>query len=281
VETLSTQVDPEGRMRHFRLYFYPVARGPELARVVLIRRDITRRTELEQRLTHSQKMASIGELSTYIAHEIRNPVFAIAGFANALLRDEAIGDSSREKLRIILEESRRLDEILKAIINFARPVDPGGSSCDAAAVAREALYAVLSGSGLGRVETTINLAPGLPRTAIDPDLLKQCLINLIVNSREAMPEGGKLRLGARLEGGRVAVSVEDTGAGIPPDIRDKIFSPFFSTKGRVAGLGLAMARKIMEDIGGAVELASSPGKGTSVTLLLPPVLAVAQSAPTA
>ncbi|MDD4732889.1 MAG: ATP-binding protein [Desulfovibrio sp.] len=275
-ETLGTTVDPFGRMHYFRLYTYPIHEDGELTRVVLIRRDITQRTEMENRLQQSEKLASIGELSTYIAHEIRNPLFAISGFANSLMRTETLDETTEQKLNIILAESRRLDEILKNILNFTRPTEQREARCTVLDVARDTLGVMDLAARSQNVRTTLEETQGLPQVQADPELVKQCLINLIKNALEAMPDGGELVVRARLVRGLVGLEVEDTGHGIPAAIRDRVFSPFFSTKGKGAGLGLAMIRKIMDDIGGDVTLSSREGQGTKVTLLLPPMLAVAK-----
>ena len=127
----------------------------------------------------------------------------------------------------------------------------------------------------------LELSDTLPRVAADPDMLKQCIINLATNGIEAMTPDGELRVSTSMSMEYVILSVADNGHGIPVEIRDAIFSPFFSTRGKGAGLGLAMTRKIMDDIGGDVELVSNEGKGTTISLLLPPVLAVAQTPETA
>ncbi|MGE4291553.1 MAG: nitrogen regulation protein NR(II) [Desulfovibrio sp.] len=278
-EALATKVDPFGRMHYFRIYTYPIYENDRLARVVAMRRDITSRTEMENRLQQSEKLASIGELSTYIAHEIRNPLFAISGFANSLLRSENLDDAAREKLDIILSESRRLDEILKSILNFTRPTEQREGQCDLNEVTDETVEVMRIPARSQDVRVFLETSGSLPRVQADPELIKQCLINLIKNALEAMPDGGELRVCTLLRDELAALEVRDTGPGIPAEIRDRIFSPFFSTKGKGSGLGLAMIRKIMDDIGGDVELTSREGQGTCVTLLLPPVLAVAQSEP--
>jgi len=110
-------------------------------------------------------------------------------------------------------------------------------------------------------------------------VVKQCLINLVKNSVEAMPEGGRLVVRTARDRGRVVLEVEDTGPGIPQEAREKVFSPFFSTKGKGSGLGLAMIKKSLDELGGGVELASRPGEGTRVSLFLPPQQAVAKAGP--
>jgi len=272
-ESEYTLVEADGRLRHFLVRTVPL-RGPsgEVLSVVRIRRDVTSRKLLEMKLQQSEKMAAIGELSTYIAHEIRNPLFAIAGFANSLLRSPALDASAREKAEIIGKESRRLEGILKSILNFARPMDAAPGEMDLNRVVRDTM-AFLSLGCADTLHIELDLAPDLPLARGVPDLLKQCLVNLVKNSLEAMPDGGRLTVTTRLDRNMVALSVADTGRGIAPEHLDKIFNPFFTTKDQGAGLGLAMTRKIVEEAGGRVRLESTPGAGTTVTLLLAPVLA--------
>lgn len=269
-------VDAEGRLHYTREYANPILdEQGRVASVLCIRRDITSRMQMEQRLQQSEKLASIGELSTYIAHEIRNPLFAIGGFANALLRD-ATDEKNREKLEIIVKESMRLDGILKNILTFARPSEPALGQSDINEVARQTMNIMGLACENQGIEAVLDLAPDLPLAKAAPELIQQCLINLVKNAVEAMPEGGRLTVRTSFSGAHVLLEVEDTGVGIPADIRDKVFSPFFSTKGKGSGLGLAMIRKTLDDMGGHAELASKPGEGTRVTLLLPPQLAVAK-----
>ena len=271
-----TALTEDGRLRHFRVIAFPVMRDEKrMRRVVLMRSDITSKVQLEQRLQQSEKMAAIGELSTYIAHEIRNPLFAIGGFANSLLRSPSLDDPAREKVRIILEESRRLDEILKSIINFARPTDQAVAEVDVNAVASQTVELMGIGGAERRIDLSLTLDRSLPRVRGNAEMLKQCLINIIKNAQEALPEeGGTIRVSTALRGTRVHLEVEDSGVGIPPELHERIFSPFFSTKDKGAGLGLAMTRKIIEEMGGKVILNSQVGKGTTITLALQPVLAV-------
>ena len=270
-ESLQTWVDEQGRAHYFRIYTYPVFDSVgKLSRVVEMRRDITVRTEMEKRLQQSEKLAAIGELSTYIAHEIRNPLFAIGGFANAVLRNPDLDAGSRDKVNIILQESKRLDRILKSIINFARPTEPVQQEVDVNAVVQEAMQLFNLTCKEQGVEVEMELSPNLARAKGDPELLKQCFINLVKNALEAMPEGGTVRLETFVEWEFVVIEVSDTGKGIPKEIRDKIFNPFYSTKENSgAGLGLAMTKKILDDMGGRIDVLSLEGRGTTITIRLP------------
>ncbi|MGD9609645.1 MAG: nitrogen regulation protein NR(II) [Desulfovibrionaceae bacterium] len=276
----NSRVDGRGRLRYSRTTFYPVS-GPSgaLTQLVALRRDITEDVFLERRLQKSERLAAIGELSMFISHEIRNPLFAIAGFANALLRAKDLGETSREKATIILTESKRLDDILKDIINFARPVEGKTGEADLGEVARRTMALVRLGLEKQGISVTLDLAPGAPMARGDPDILTQCLLNCLTNAREAMPEGGSVTVSTGRRGDRVTLAVADTGPGIPPDVLPRVFNPFFTTRDKRAGLGLAMIKKILEDLGGSVEIESPPGQGTTVTLLLPPVLELATEEP--
>jgi signal transduction histidine kinase len=271
-------VDQEGRVQYFRIYTYPIFNeSGELTHVVEMRRDITSRTRIEQRLQQSERLAAIGELSTYIAHEIRNPLFAIGGFANSLLRSDRLGEDDRSKVRIILDESKRLDGILKSILNFARPTNAKTHEVDVNSVVRETMEVMNLGCKQQGICMHRNLSPGLARAKGDPELLKQCLINMIKNSIEAMEEkGGDLTVSTAMEENFIVIRVEDNGRGIPEENLPKVFNPFFSTKDKGSGLGLAMTKKIVDELGGRVELDSAPGAGTTISLYLPPILAGAE-----
>lgn len=274
-EYTSSEVMPNGRVRYVQSLCFPVTDAlGNPSQFLYIRRDITEQQHLEKRLQQAEKMAAIGELSTYMAHEIRNPVFSIGGFANSLLRNPSLDNAAREKARIIYEESRRLDGILASILNFARPTEQTLGVFDPEPVARQTLELMTMGGEARGVVAVVDITPPLPHVQGNPENLKQCLINLVKNSIEAMPDGGTVTLRARRNDGFVQMDVEDTGKGIPPELHDQVFSPFFTTKQRGAGLGLAMTRKVIEEMGGKVTLASHVGQGTRITLLLPVALAV-------
>lgn len=272
VETY-TDVDEEGRISSYHVNAFPLrdASG-KIMRLVFARRNTTAETQMEQLLYQSQKMAAIGELSTYIAHEIRNPLFAIGGFANSLLRTAGLDETAQEKVRVILAESKRLDDILKSIINFARPTDQAMGDVDLNVVVTQTVE--IMGIGTEKeIPIMLELTRSLPKVYGNAEMLKQCLINLIKNAQEAM-DTGTITVRTRYTDGMVLLEVADDGPGIPQELQDKIFNPFFSTKEKGAGIGLAMTRKIVNEIGGKIILTSKPGHGTLVTMTLKPALAV-------
>ncbi|WP_421903725.1 two-component system sensor histidine kinase NtrB [Maridesulfovibrio sp.] len=269
-ELMFSESDELGKMQFYRLYVYPIIEEgrDNVVQLVVICRNITERTMIEQRLQQSERMATVGELSAYIAHEIRNPLMAMGGFAKVLIKNESIDSSGREKIQIILEEAQRLDRLLKSILSFVRSRDVQKNSIDVNRVAADAMQLLSLGCQLQEIEVEMDLDPFQPLGVGGVEQVRQCLINLVKNAMEAMPEGGRLKISSGISGKHVWLEVRDSGPGIDDEIRSHVFDPFYSSKVNGNGLGLPMVKKIMEEFGGEVELASRPGKGTSVALLL-------------
>ncbi|WP_320173957.1 ATP-binding protein [Maridesulfovibrio sp.] len=269
-ELMFSESDEHGKMQYYRLYAYPIIEegSDNVIQLVIICRNITERTMIEQRLQQSERMATVGELSAYIAHEIRNPLMAMGGFAKVLINDESIDSAGREKIQIILEEAQRLDRLLKSILSFVRSRDVEKNNIDVNRVAADAMQLLSLGCQLQEIEVEMDLDPFHPLGVGGAEQVRQCLINLVKNSMEAMPDGGRLKISSGISGKHVWLEVRDSGPGISDDIRSHVFDPFYSSKVNGNGLGLPMVKKIMEEFGGGVELASRPGKGTSVALLL-------------
>ncbi|MGE4194258.1 MAG: ATP-binding protein [Pseudodesulfovibrio sp.] len=274
-ESMVTRVNGSGLLQYYRLYAYPIfdMRG-NMSHIMVMHRDITERTRREKYQQQQDKFAIIGEISTYLAHEIRNPLYAVGGFANALLRSPKLDTQEREKVQIIVDETKRLDKLLTNMLNFVRPSHGPEGTVDIVAVCRD--VAELMDVGYGRQGYNIEVRAGehLPSVLGDADSLKQCLVNILKNSIEAMPEGGDITLDAAMDGGEVVLSIIDRGKGMNETELDRAFNPFYSTKDEGNGLGLPLIKKIVEEAGGSVTLASKPGKGTTVTLRLQPALDV-------
>lgn len=274
-EALVTRVNAEGQLLYFRVYSYPILGSlGEMTHVMIMQRDITSRTHREKHQHQADKLAIIGEMSTYLAHEIRNPLFAIGGFTNALLRSTDISEKDREKLAIIAEETQRLDHMLTSILNFARPSKTPTDKVDLRRVVEDTVELMEIGYARQGYSFETHCEQGLPMVSGEPELLKQCLVNLYKNSIEAMPSGGTITTRCGLSGDLVSLSVEDAGQGMSEQDLEKACSPFYTTKEKGCGLGLAMIKKIVEEFGGSIDIKSRVGEGTVVTLLLPPMLAV-------
>jgi PAS domain S-box-containing protein len=274
-ESLVTRVNRDGLLQYYRLYAYPILdmRG-NMTHIMVMHRDITKRTYEEKHQNQRDKLAIIGEMSTYLAHEIRNPLFAIGGFANSLFKSPSLSDRDREKAAILVEETRRIDRMLTSMLNFVRPSEAVSDEVDLLALARSAAELMTIGYGAQGYRIDVQATPPLPTVLGDEDALKRCVVNLIKNGIEAMPGGGTVTLDLGLSGDYVVLKVIDNGIGMNEHEQDRVFNPFFSTKEDGSGLGMAMIKKIIEEHGGKVKLASRLGEGTTVSLLLPPALDV-------
>lgn len=279
-ESMETRVSKEGRLLYFREYAYPVYDAARsLTHVMVMRRDITTRTENEKRLQQTEKVGVVERLSAYMAHEIRNPLFAIGGFTNSLLKSPNLTEREREKVRIILEETAKLDVVLKEMISFYRPGSDQPGEVDAEKIVRDAVETMRSGFLPTGVELSLVVGGGLPHVLAHEDTLRKGVMHLVTNAVEAMDGPGLVEVKASLEKGLVLIGVRDTGRGMSQEVLERVFSPFFSVKGvgkgKGYGLGLALIRKAVEDWGGQVEVASREGHGTEVVLRLSPALDVA------
>ena len=239
-------------------------------RVVVVE-DLTAQRALETQVRHHERLASIGRLAAGVAHEVGNPLAAIMIVAQNLQREGADGADLAERLEGILSSARRIDEIVKSLVTFARGERPGErveSPVDVERVVREA--ARLSALARRR-EPVVSLEPGLPRVQGVEAELVQVLVNLLNNAADASPPGAAITLTARSSGDALEVLVEDHGAGMPAEVQARLFEPFFTTKdpGQGTGLGLPIVYNLVTAHRGRVEVKSAPGEGTRVTVRLP------------
>lgn len=243
----------------------------ELARQVASLESATRELRRNQeRMVRSERLTAIGEMAAHVAHEIRNPLVAIGGFARSLLAREGHDDpATRESLDIIVSEVRRLEAIVKEVLEFSRPAPPKIGAVSLRAVAEEALELLaweLDHAGVhGRVEE----AEDTPKAAADSDLVFHATINLLRNAVQAMPQGGVLTVWLRGVPHGVEMAIVDTGLGMSPEVLARAMEPFYTTKTNGSGLGLTIASQIARDHNGEVRIDSREGEGTTVTLRLP------------
>ena len=240
---------------------------------------------LEQRLGQTEKLATIGQLAAEIAHEVGTPLNVIAGRARSIQRKSKDPDAVENNAEIIAEQTARITRIIQRLLDFTRrKVGQAGKvevNVNELSLTTMELLAGLFSSA--KVRTRLERAEGLPRVAGDADRLQQVLINLLLNAAQAMPDGGSLVVETRLvrrsrpglEGGAeqafVAFSVKDTGIGIPADIKDKIFDPFYTTKEGQGGtgLGLAVCFGIVKEHDGWIDVEGADGGGTRFSVYLP------------
>jgi signal transduction histidine kinase len=218
--------------------------------------------------------AEIAQLAGGLAHEIRNPLSTMRMNLDLLAEEFEGAESARDrrvlrKIDRVRKESHRLESILEEFLRFARVQEIRTAPADLAAVVEEVRdFCEGQGAAQGIVSRAV-YEPGLPPVALDVDLMKQALLNLVLNAQHAMPEGGELILATRREGDGVAIDVIDTGVGMPAEVVPRIFDAFFSTRPGGSGLGLPTTRKIVEAHGGTIDVASEPGRGTRFTIRLP------------
>jgi len=227
--------------------------------------------EREQRLIRSERLATVGRMAAQITHEIRNPLASIGLYAE-LLGDEvhAQGAEPKRLVAAITSEVDRLTEITETYLRFARLPRPKLEREDAAAIVTSVAEFSRAELGQAGISLEIGIEPRLPEVAADENQLRQAVLNLVRNAREAMPGGGKLRVHVGLSPrGLVQITVGDSGPGIAAEHLAKIFDPFFSTKEKGTGLGLALVQQIVAEHGGRIEVQSEPGVGTTFVLTMP------------
>lgn len=231
--------------------------------------------ELEQQLIASGRLVSLGVVTASMAHEFNNPLGIVMGFTQELLNECEPDSRNYQALKIIDEETRRCQRIIQELLQFARPKDADPSPTDVKLVIEKTLTMVSNRMYKRQIETHINVADDLPLISVDPQQLEQVLVNLLLNAVDAMPNGGHLRVEAKLKSlsGQepiVAIGVTDSGSGIDAADLSKIFQPFFSAKkGKGIGLGLSICDRIVQNHGGKVTVESTPGKGTTFAVHLP------------
>jgi Amt family ammonium transporter len=241
-----------------------------------VRKASARLEETQRQLFQSEKLAALGKLSAGIAHEIRNPLTSIKILIHSLA-DEMATEASREKDLAVIEAAiGQVNNIIKQFLDFARPRPPSPEPMDVRAVLEETLALLVYEMDAQGVSLEKNYRPDLPPVPMDREQMKQVFLNLLLNAIQAMERGGavKIQTGLRPHSGdgtaRFAeIAIRDTGPGMPPEIRDKIFEPFFSTKEEGIGLGLPIAQRIVEEHGGEIRVESSPGDGTTFYVILP------------
>ncbi len=238
--------------------------------------------QAQDQMIRVERMASLGKLAAVVAHEINNPLASVVTYSKVLLRRYTArvsdNEESRESLRIleaIASESARCGEIVSNMLLFARRTGSRMEPTNVNQIINRSIFLIKHKMDLAQVTPDLDLSPDLPSIMCDPAQIEQALLALCINSVEAMPQGGTLAVRtAPTDGGGVRVAVEDTGVGMDEEVRSHIFEPFFTTKadgeGKGLGLGLAVVYGIVQRHDGSIDVASSPGRGTRFTVVLPP-----------
>lgn len=256
------------------VYTFPVRdESGETIQAIQYIKDVTDRVKLQKQLREVEQLTGIGQMAASVAHEIRNPLLAVGGFARRLHEEMDLDDPRREFTGIILEEVTRLEQILREQLTLERHLVPALLPVDMNQILRDVRKLLSHGILSSQVRLVGELADGLPVTLGDANQLKQAFLNIISNAIQSMPEGGTITVSTVQRGQNIVVRIEDTGPGIPGDIMSKLFVPFFTTRKTGSGLGLAVTKRVIDNHGGDIEVMSEIGKGTIFDVSIPIVRA--------
>lgn len=258
-----------GEVKWVEINFTPIPDASQGRSLMLgIVRDVTERRRLEEKLHLTRKLATLGELTSALAHEIKNPLGIIMAAAQILTKPDRGEDEKAEAAQYIVEETRRLDDRLKSFLQFSRPRQPVLNVQNIHRVIDKTLiaYQTLDREGL---EFETDFAADPAKTAIDADQIQQVLLNLLLNADQAMQGQGTVTIRTSLNAHFVRIDVIDEGPGIPGKQVQRLFEPFFSTKPQGTGLGLATAMQIVTAHGGKLEARNCPGGGAAFMIHLP------------
>ncbi|HEY1185567.1 MAG TPA: ATP-binding protein [Bryobacteraceae bacterium] len=233
-------------------------------------RDPEAQRKLGRELQTADRLAALSRVSGGVAHEVKNPLNAILLHVEVARAKLAHGDTALEpQMDIISSEILRLDRVVKTFLDFTRPVELNLANVPLDEFVRDLVDLARPQADASRISVVDERKAGGVEVRIDRDLLKQAVLNIVVNAIEAMPAGGELRLESSASGDTAEIRVSDTGPGIPPDLREKIFRLYFTTKQKGSGIGLAMAFRIVQLHDGTIDFTSEPGKGTAFFIRLP------------
>jgi PAS domain S-box-containing protein len=246
--------------------------GEHIGRLLLFD-DVTQRERMEEQMSQTEKLTSLGLLAAGVAHEVNTPLAVISNYIQMLAKQMPEGDPRHSIIEKIVKQTFRASEIVNNLLNFSRTGAAETANVDVNKVVEDTLALVSHPLKTSQIQVVKNLSEGLPAVRGSANKLQQVFLNLFLNARDAMPSGGILEVRTNAHNGSVEVEVVDTGAGIPREHIHRIFDPFFTTKasGRGTGLGLSVSYGIIKEHAGKVDVRSAPGKGTSFHVEFPAV----------
>jgi signal transduction histidine kinase len=247
-----------------------VGAGAERVGCLVTLRDTGQRAEFRDQIDTTTKLAAIGRLMSGVAHEVKNPLNAMVLQLEVLkARLGEDGDKVQPQVDVLAEEIRRLDRVVKTFLDFTRPVEMHPSEAEIAPLVREVFALAEPQARKNNVRLILAGDGPTPPVRVDRDLLKQALLNLVLNGCQAMPQGGELTVTPRALPNAIELEISDTGVGIPPAAQKKIFSLFYTTKPGGTGIGLAMAFRVVQLHNGAIDFTSEVNRGTTFRVTLP------------
>lgn len=241
----------------------------EMIGALVIFSDLTARKETQRRMAQAERLATLGELMAGVAHEVRNPLTAIRGYVQ-ILRQQTTDPIHQEYLSVVLKEIDSINKVIQQLLDFSRPRHGQWQQVSLNALVEETLVLVQTAGVQARIDFISELDNELSPISADRELLKQVLLNILINAVQAISARGKIRIRTwQYSDSQQAISIEDNGYGIDLSLQKKIFDPFFTTKASGTGLGLALSQRIINAHQGDIRVTSLPGYGATFTLILP------------
>ena len=234
-----------------------------------LRRSEIRIQELHRHLLRSERLAALGELASQVAHEIRNPLTSIGGFARSIVKKMDAGAPNRDYMEIIVKETERLERILTEQLCFAKLSPPEFEDRDVNQVIGETVGLLAEKIAAKKAVMAVDLAGDLPVLQLDADKMKQVFLNILQNALESITEGGRIDVSTKCEQHTIEIRLGNDGPAIPHDMLERLFVPFATTKAGGSGLGLAIAYEIVYEHGGSIDVTSEEGRGTVFLITLP------------
>ncbi len=243
----------------------------EIALIVERKQTEEDKQKLQEQLRHADRLATIGQLSAGVAHELNEPISSILGFAQLIEKYPNLSEPIKRDIEKILKASLHAREVVKKLMIFARQMPPQKTRVNLNQIVQEGLYFLESRCAKDGIDVVRVLSSDLPEVTADPSQMTQVLVNLVVNAIQAMQNGGVLTIKTGVSGKNVLLSVEDTGVGMSERVKKQIFLPFFTTKdiGQGTGLGMSVVHGIINSHGGQIEVESKEGSGTKFEIKLP------------
>ena len=232
--------------------------------------EIVAKKQLEEQVQRAERLAAVGEIAAGLAHEVRNPLMSIRGFAQ-LLQEENPNTPQKGYLSIIVSETERMNQLIEKLLFYAKPAVKRQETVYLNAVVENSLLLVETQLRQRQIKQIVRLGVEIPPITADAEQVKQVLLNILLNAMQAIGEKGVIRISTRYlpRERHVQVRVADTGGGVAQENLERIFDPFFTTKEQGTGLGLSVAYRLMETWGGSIRVESGPGQGSKFILIFP------------
>ncbi|HBG07312.1 MAG: histidine kinase [Geobacteraceae bacterium GWC2_58_44] len=254
-------------MTHFDVGFFPIGVDAEKGLTVTLRNE-TEKEKLREEMMRLDRLASLGKLSAGIAHEVRNPLTGISLLLDDLHDKAASGSDDQEMIKKALAEIERVERLISALLNYSSPMRAEFQECDLNRVVCDTVLLMRRPCERQQVQLTMEQGK-VPPFRLDPEKIKQAVLNIIRNAQEALPGGGRISVATKVEGECAVICIGDDGSGIAAEDLPLIFEPFFTRKGAGTGLGLSITQRIIEEHHGSIRVESAPGEGTRFTIELP------------